>query len=95
MREQAFDFTVASIAGSAFAMLMLAVVEVPFDRSLSDFFAEYSRVVAHGRNIVNVILVDFRGLDTFGEIAVVMTAGLGVIALIRVKARQPRREAEK
>jgi multicomponent Na+:H+ antiporter subunit A len=94
-REKAFDFTVAGIAGSAFAMLMLAVVEVPFDRSLSDFFAEYSRVVAHGRNIVNVILVDFRGLDTFGEIAVVMTAGLGVIALIRVKARQPRREAEK
>ncbi|WP_075995817.1 putative monovalent cation/H+ antiporter subunit A [Salaquimonas pukyongi] len=92
--EKSFDITVASIAGSGFAVLMLAVLQVPFDPRLSEFFSAYSRVVAHGRNIVNVIIVDFRGLDTLGEIAVVMIAGLGIIALIRVKARQPRSEAE-
>ena len=42
--------------------------------------------LAHGRNIVNVIIVDFRGLDTLGEIAVVMVAGLAILALIRVRA---------
>ena len=35
-----------------------------------------------------MIIVDFRGVDTLGEIAVVMIAGLGIIALIRVKGRQ-------
>jgi multicomponent Na+:H+ antiporter subunit A len=43
---------------------------------------------------VNVIIVDFRGLDTLGEIAVVMIAGLGIITLIRVKGRRPRAEAD-
>ena len=92
--EKSFDITVASVAGSGFAVLMLAVLQVPFDPRLSEFFSAYSRVVAHGRNIVNVIIVDFRGLDTLGEIAVVMIAGLGIIALIRIKGRQPRSEAE-
>ncbi|MCB1415912.1 MAG: DUF4040 domain-containing protein, partial [Nitratireductor sp.] len=92
--EKSFDITVASVAGSGFAVLMLAVLQVPFDPRLSEFFSAYSRVVAHGRNIVNVIIVDFRGLDTLGEIAVVMIAGLGIIALIRIRGRQPRSEAE-
>lgn len=93
--EKSFDFAVALTAGSAFTVLLLAVIEVPFDPRLSEFFAEYSRVIAHGRNIVNVILVDFRGLDTMGEIAVVMIAGLGIIALIRVKGRKPRSRSVK
>jgi multicomponent K+:H+ antiporter subunit A len=39
--------------------------------------------VAEGRNVVNVILVDFRGVDTFGEAAVLLIAALGAIALFR------------
>ena len=48
---------------------------------------------AHGRNVVNVILVDFRALDTMGEIAVLALAGLGVLVLLRIHAehRQARR----
>ena len=46
-------------------------------------------MIAHGRNIVNVIIVDFRGLDTLGEIAVVMVAGLSILALIRIRTRKP------
>jgi len=88
--EKSFDFAVAVIAASAFMVLLLAVIEVPFDPRLSEFFIEYSRTIAQGRNIVNVILVDFRGIDTLGEIAVVMIAGLGILALIRVKARKTR-----
>lgn len=43
-----------------------------------------------GRNVVNVILVDFRGLDTFGEITVLAAAAIGVVALARA-GRRPRR----
>ncbi|WP_018698567.1 putative monovalent cation/H+ antiporter subunit A [Amorphus coralli] len=84
------DGTVAIACGAGFALLLIAVVEQPFDPRLSDFFAEYSRVIAHGRNIVNVIIVDFRALDTLGEISVVMTAGLAILALIRLRSRHRR-----
>ncbi|MDU0220320.1 hydrogen gas-evolving membrane-bound hydrogenase subunit E, partial [Escherichia coli] len=45
----------------------------------------YSKVIAHGANVVNVIIVDFRGTDTLGEIAVVMITGLAILALIRIR----------
>ena len=54
--------------------------------------AHYSKAIAHGRNIVNVIIVDFRGLDTLGEIAVVMIAGLAILALIRMTSRRAGRQ---
>ena len=38
----------------------------------------------HGRNVVNVILVDFRGFDTLGEITVLAVAAIGAVALARV-----------
>lgn len=46
------------------------------------FYLERSYPAALGRNVVNTILVDFRALDTLGEIAVVAVAGLGVIVLL-------------
>ena len=88
-RKQLMQSNGASM-GTAQAMLK---GEIPFDARLSDFFAEHSRAIAHGRNIVNVIIVDFRGLDTLGEIAVVMVAGLAILALLRVRAPWSRAEA--
>ncbi|MDM7324732.1 MAG: proton-conducting transporter membrane subunit [Thermus sp.] len=52
---------------------------------VSQFFAEKSYVSAFGRNVVNVILVDFRALDTLGEVVVLVLAGLGAYALLRRK----------
>ena len=43
--------------------------------------------IAHGHNIVNVILVDYRGFDTLGEISVVMAAGIAIMALLRRRAK--------
>jgi multicomponent Na+:H+ antiporter subunit A len=77
------DGGLALLCGIGIAMLLIAVVRTPFDARLSDFFEAASYPLAHGRNIVNVILVDFRGLDTLGEIAVIMTAGIAVLALLR------------
>lgn len=55
---------------------------------ISDEMIERSVPDAKGSNVVNVILVDFRGLDTLGEITVLLVAGLGVVALARAVRRQ-------
>ena len=81
---------IAGAAGAGFGLALLKVTQMPFNTELTDFFNTYARAIAHGRNIVNVIIVDFRGLDTLGEIAVVMVTGLAILALIRI--RKPRRE---
>jgi len=71
------------------AMLM-SVGQYPLDRSLTAYYETQSYLAAHGRNIVNVILVDFRALDTLGEITVVVLAAWAGIALIRKpKERHP------
>lgn len=88
--EKALDIVISGACGTAFGLLMLKVSQLPFDGTLTEFFNANSRVLAHGRNIVNVIIVDFRALDTLGEIAVVMVAGLAVLALIRVRAGRTR-----
>jgi multicomponent Na+:H+ antiporter subunit A len=69
--------------GSLITVLILAVNQTELNRSVTDFFEANSYIAAHGRNIVNVILVDFRSLDTLGEITVVALAGLAGYALIQ------------
>jgi multicomponent Na+:H+ antiporter subunit A len=80
------DGTIAIACGLGFAMLLLKAVGRPFDPVLTEFFNAYSKVIAHGANVVNVIIVDFRGVDTLGEISVVMITGLAVLALIKIRA---------
>ena len=56
--------------------------------SISGQFGEWSYRLAHGKNVVNVILVDFRALDTMGEISVLAVAAIGVSILIREGRRK-------
>lgn len=65
------------------ASLVVAFEAVDPVRSLRDVYATAGPTLAEGKNLVNVILVDFRGLDTFVETWVVMLAGVGVVALLR------------
>ncbi len=74
---------IAALVGGAVALTLLAVLADPLDRRLTAFFEAASWPEAYGRNIVNVILVDFRALDTFGEVAVVVIAALSAYALLR------------
>jgi multicomponent Na+:H+ antiporter subunit A len=74
--------------GTLITALILAVNQTDLQRSVTDFFEANSYLAAHGRNIVNVILVDFRSLDTLGEITVVALAGLASYALIQ-KRKDP------
>ncbi|MCL6709601.1 putative monovalent cation/H+ antiporter subunit A [Pseudomonas sp. R2.Fl] len=80
------DTTIAVACGLGFALMLLRSTQGPFDATLTDFFNAYSKVVAHGANVVNVIIVDFRGVDTLGEISVVMITGLAILALIRIRS---------
>ncbi len=92
--ERLLDFLVAGACGTGFALYLMRVTQAPFDNRLSDFFSAYSKTIAHGHNIVNVIIVDFRGTDTLGEISVVMVTGLAVLALIRIRAGRTLQQAE-
>jgi multicomponent Na+:H+ antiporter subunit A len=73
----------------------VGVLQGDIDRRITDYFEIASWPEAFGRNIVNVILVDFRALDTFGEIAVVVIAALAAYALLRgTQYGRPNREKE-
>jgi multicomponent Na+:H+ antiporter subunit A len=85
-------FLVSAAFGASMAALVLFVAGTPLDPELARFFGEQSAVAANGRNVVNVILVDFRGLDTLGEIAVVAFALLAALPLMAA-ARHRRRES--
>jgi multicomponent K+:H+ antiporter subunit A len=59
----------------------MAILTRPYD-TISDFFLAHSVPGGGGTNVVNVIVVDFRGFDTMGEITVLAIAGLIVYALL-------------
>ncbi|QYF87036.1 monovalent cation/H+ antiporter subunit A [Brevundimonas sp. PAMC22021] len=82
-RRRRVDLGIAVAAGLALAIVAYAVMTRPAVEGLSRFFVENAYAEAGGRNIVNVILVDFRAFDTFGEIAVLGIVGLTVFALLR------------
>jgi multicomponent Na+:H+ antiporter subunit A len=84
-----WDLLLALTIGVSTTIVLLSVMATPFDMRLTEYFEATSAPEAYGRNIVNVILVDFRALDTFGEIAVVVIAALGAFALLRGTRRRP------
>ncbi|NCC21956.1 MAG: DUF4040 domain-containing protein [Alphaproteobacteria bacterium] len=79
------DAAIAIASGVCVSALMLSMVHEPVDLSVSDYYGANSYTEAKGRNIVNVILVDFRAMDTLGEIVVVAIAGLACHALIKLR----------
>lgn len=85
MGERIMDMSIAGACGVGFMLYLIRVTQDEFNPYLTEFFSAYSKVIAHGTNVVNVILVDFRGTDTWGEIAVVMIAGLAILALVRIR----------
>lgn len=88
------DAIIALSIGGLMTTLVLAAIATPPASRLTDFFAENSKSVAHGGNIVNVILVDFRGLDTLGEVTVLSIAAFGVYALLKLGRQQRRARIE-
>ncbi|NNJ92383.1 MAG: DUF4040 domain-containing protein [Gammaproteobacteria bacterium] len=69
--KQPLKLLLALLAGAGTFILLMNLQAIPENRDLASWFASNSLPQANGRNVVNVIIVDFRALDTLGEIAVV------------------------
>ncbi|RYY25973.1 MAG: putative monovalent cation/H+ antiporter subunit A [Chitinophagaceae bacterium] len=79
------DGLVALFFGSLMTVLALEVLNEPTNKETTQFFAENAYTLAKGKNVVNVILVDFRGIDTMVEIVVLTISALGVFALLKLQ----------
>jgi len=77
------DAVIAVIAGLGIAAIAYALMTLPPNQDAAGEMLQRSLTQAHGYNVVNVILVDFRGFDTFGEITVFGIAALVVHAMLR------------
>ncbi|SCX96429.1 multisubunit potassium/proton antiporter, PhaA subunit /multisubunit potassium/proton antiporter, PhaB subunit [Nitrosospira sp. Nl5] len=77
------DLGLAIVAGAGMTILSFAVLTRQAGEGISPFFIENSLLLAGGANVINVILVDFRGFDTLGEITVLGIVALTVFALLR------------
>lgn len=80
--KQIRDTVIAVVIGLGVTLLTLAVLTRDLS-PISDYFLENSVSGGGGTNVVNVILVDFRGFDTLGEIVVLSLAGLGVFSMLQ------------
>ena len=90
----------ALLAVGLSALLFVALLDMsaaPQQTEVSDFFGDRSYLEAFGRNVVNVILVDFRGFDTLGETTVIAMSALIAWSLLgpRMRMRHPAPEGER
>ncbi|MBX3065955.1 MAG: putative monovalent cation/H+ antiporter subunit A [Anaerolineae bacterium] len=83
------DAFMALLAGGLMTLFTLTALAHPAESRLAPFFLENSLPLAKGHNVVNVILVDFRGVDTLGEITVLAVAAIGVYTLLRLTNGKP------
>ncbi|MDN5807665.1 MAG: Na+/H+ antiporter subunit A [Brevibacterium sp.] len=81
-----------AIIGAAVGVTMMIVVLIAAGVRISDpvsaDFGQLAYELGHGKNIVNVTLVDIRVWDTLGEISVLVAAGTGIAGLIFVRGRE-------
>ena len=84
LRSKLRDGVLALIFGGLMTLLALWVMAQPQNRETADYYSESAYTLAKGKNVVNVILVDFRGTDTLVEITVLVIAALGVFGLLRL-----------
>lgn len=82
------DGTISLFFGALFTVFILSATGQNWAERVSQFHGDLSWVEAYGRNVVNVILVDFRALDTMGEVAVLGIAAVGVFALLRLRKKK-------
>jgi len=81
--RHARDLAIAAACGLGLAGLAYAVMTRPLPETISGFFMDNAWPKGGGTNVVNVIIVDFRGFDTLGEITVLAVVAVTVYALLR------------
>jgi multicomponent K+:H+ antiporter subunit A len=83
------DLGLATLVGAGMALVAYAMLTRPTPTHISSFYLSRALPEGGGTNVVNVMLVDFRGFDTLGEITVLSAVALAVFALLR-RFRPPR-----
>ena len=94
-RTRLADALVGITVGGMITVLLLSVLGSRYHGSIAHYFINESVPAGYGRNIVNVILVDFRALDTLGEIFVLALAATGVYAMLKLRSKGDTTEPEK
>ena len=74
--------------GAIVTVIALSAHSNKMFESISQYYVENTYKEAAGENMVNVILVDFRGFDTLFELAVLGIAALGIFAMIKLRANR-------
>ncbi|HEX6005407.1 MAG TPA: monovalent cation/H+ antiporter subunit A [Burkholderiales bacterium] len=83
LRRRLRDLAIATAAGSSLAAVAYAAMTRGPNETISGFFVTRAYLEGGGTNVVNVILVDFRGFDTLGEITVLAVVAVAVYSLLR------------
>ncbi|BAM02820.1 hydrogen gas-evolving membrane-bound hydrogenase subunit E [Phycisphaera mikurensis] len=87
--RKAVDLLLSLAFGAFMTVLVLLAVDTGMGQPVSSYFSEQAVAAGKGRNIVNVIIVDFRATDTFGELFVLALAGMGVATLLIARRERP------
>ncbi|MFI0471776.1 putative monovalent cation/H+ antiporter subunit A [Halomonas sp. HMF6819] len=93
--ERFRDGAVAAAMGVLIFWLVMTAWSIDQFEPISTYMVENSAPLAFGRNIVNVILVDYRALDTLGEMFVLALAAIGVIAMLKFNHGAPSAKRKK
>ena len=86
------DGILAALFGGLISLIALGAMNEPTTKETSQFYAENAYLLAKGKNIVNVMLVDFRGFDTMIEITVLSIAAIGVYSLMKLRISSDNKE---
>lgn len=86
------DAALSIAFGVIIAITALHVLNEPINNEVSNFYGDNAYRLAKGKNVVNVILVDFRGLDTMFEIVVLSIAAIGVYSLLKLRLKPSDKE---
>lgn len=86
------DAIVALGFGTILSLITLKILYEPNTIETSNFYGNNAYLLAKGKNVVNIILVDFRGIDTLFETVVLAVAALGVYSLIRLRMKASEKE---
>ncbi len=84
---KSLDVVLSVFVGVVMTYYMAMVMDSHFTESIAHYYLEMSEKLAGGRNVVNVVIVDFRGFDTMGEISVFSIAALAVYAMLKLKKK--------
>lgn len=82
------DGIIATSFGTFLAFTIIEIMNESPIKSTTEYYAENAYILAKGKNVVNVILVDFRGFDTMIEISVLAIAAIGVFALLKLHLKK-------